>query len=87
MLYIMYNMAQRPPAGIRRDLSGDLRKADEGTRTPGLLITNEKFTSYNAQQSWHFLARLGCCSTDKVFCENDFATFIDSEQVGSGVSC
>src|SRR5680860_1043327 len=27
MLYIMYNMAQRLPAGIRRDLSGDLGKA------------------------------------------------------------
>ena len=41
MLYIMYNMAQRDPANIQRDLSGDLRKADEGTRTPDLLITSE----------------------------------------------
>src|SRR5660398_259402 len=41
MLYIMYNMAQSPPGGIRRDLSGDPRKADEGTRTPDLLITSE----------------------------------------------
>jgi len=41
-LYIMYNMVQRDPANIQRDLSGDLRKADEGTRTPDLLITSEK---------------------------------------------
>jgi len=26
MLYIMYNMVQRLPAGIRRDLSGELRE-------------------------------------------------------------
>ena len=27
MLYIMYNIAQRPPAGIQRHLSGDLEEA------------------------------------------------------------
>ena len=57
MLYIMYNMAQRPPAGIRRDLSGDLRKADEGTRTPDLLITSERVKLQNYQQIGSLLTK------------------------------
>src|SRR5680860_494603 len=74
----MYNMAQRPPADIQRDLSGDLRKADEGTRTPDLLITSERGASHNYLLIWTLWTIEEHTNTDIVLLANDLAALSES---------